>query len=106
MLWETERVKAIAAMGDVLDRLADIFKSLGDPGRLKIIHTLLRRELCVHDLADEVEMSPSAVSHQLRGLRNLRLVKRRRDGQKIYYSLDDQHISTILSQGIDHVEET
>ncbi len=95
----------IAVSGSELDSLADIFKAIGDPGRLKIVHSLLARELCVHELAQTVEMTPSAVSHQLRLLRGLKLVKRRRDGQRIFYSLDDAHISTLLSQALLHVRE-
>lgn len=88
-----------------LTALSEIFKALGDPGRLKIVGALLNNELCVHDLSTAVAMSPSAVSHQLRLLRTLKLVKRRRDGQKIFYSLDDSHIESILSQGLTHVRE-
>ena len=85
--------------------LAETFKAIGDPGRLKIVHSLLERELCVHELAKSVEMTPSAVSHQLRLLRALKLVKHRRDGRWIFYSLDDAHISTILSLALEHVRE-
>lgn len=100
------RVEPIKTVGETeLLSLAEIFKAIGDPGRLKIVHSLLERELCVHELAEAVEMTPSAVSHQLRLLRALKLVKHRRDGRWIFYSLDDQHISTILSQALEHVRE-
>jgi DNA-binding transcriptional ArsR family regulator len=85
--------------------LADIFKAIGDVSRLKIVHALLAEELCVCELSAAVDMTPSAVSHQLRLLRTLKLVKRRREGQKIYYSLDDRHIEHILSEGLAHVRE-
>ena len=98
-----EPIKAIRET-DLLS-LAETFKAIGDPGRLKIVHALLERELCVHELAEAVEMTPSAVSHQLRLLRGLKLVKRRRDGRRIFYSLDDAHISKILSQALEHVRE-
>lgn len=99
-------VEPIAAVGESdLSSLAEIFKAIGDPGRLRIVHSLLEREFCVHELAENIAMTPSAVSHQLRLLRALKLVKRRRDGQRIFYSLDDKHISTILSQALEHVRE-
>ncbi|MTV50555.1 metalloregulator ArsR/SmtB family transcription factor [Heliobacillus mobilis] len=83
--------------------LAHIFKALGDPSRVRLIHALSFGELCVCDLADLLESSQSAVSHQLRLLRNLRLVKYRKDGKMVYYSLDDAHILGMLQQGLDHV---
>lgn len=86
--------------------LAETFKAIADPGRLRIIHALLAEELCVCELSAMVKMTPSAVSHQLRQLRARKLVKRRRAGQKIYYSLDDCHIEAILSQGLEHIQET
>lgn len=84
-------------------RLAETFKALGDPTRIRILHALSGRELCVCDLAAVLEMGQSAVSHQLRTLRNLRLVKFRREGKTVYYSLDDQHITTLFREGLDHV---
>lgn len=90
---------------ETLARLAEIFKAISDPGRIKIIYALLAREVCVCDLSATVGMTPSAVSHQLRGLRNLKLVKNRRAGQMIYYSLDDKHIETLLAQGLEHIME-
>ncbi|WP_341479101.1 metalloregulator ArsR/SmtB family transcription factor [Heliobacterium chlorum] len=83
--------------------LAHIFKALGDPSRVRLIHALSFGELCVCDLADLLELTQSAVSHQLRLLRNLRLVKYRKDGKMVYYSLDDAHILDMLQQGIEHV---
>ena len=88
--------------GTVLD-LAETFKALGDPTRVKIIHALTLRELCVCDLAAVLNMSQSAISHQLRVLRNLRLVKFRRKGKIVYYSLDDGHIINLFKEGLEHV---
>ncbi|TDF95114.1 ArsR/SmtB family transcription factor [Paenibacillus piri] len=84
--------------------LADIFKALGDPTRVKIIYTLLQHELCVHDLTEILEMGQSAVSHQLRYLRNLRIVKRRKAGKTVFYSLDDEHIEQIFVQMLQHLK--
>lgn len=88
-----------------LFKLAATFKVLGDPTRTKIISALLQEELCVCDLAFLIGISQSAVSHQLRVLRNMALVKYRKDGKIAYYSLDDDHISSILTEGLRHVEE-
>ena len=85
--------------------MAGLFKALSDPTRLRIISALAGRELCVGDLACALEVEQSAVSHQLRLLRTLRLVRSRRDGRMILYALDDQHIVTLLQQGLRHVEE-
>ncbi len=84
--------------------LSDLFKALGDPTRIRIIYTLLSCELCVQDLAAQLEMGQSAVSHQLRLLRNLRIVKRRKVGKTVYYSLDDIHIEQIFLQTLHHVK--
>ena len=88
-----------------LDGLASMFKVLGDPTRLKIVMTLREMEMCVCDLAAFLGLSESAVSHQLRRLRDLALVKRRRQGQILYYSLDDDHVLELLNIGIEHVKE-
>jgi DNA-binding transcriptional ArsR family regulator len=85
--------------------LAETFKVLGDTTRVRILDALSRSELCVHDLATRVGMSESAVSHQLRVLRGMRLVRTRRDGRNMYYALDDQHIVGLFVQGLEHVEE-
>jgi ArsR family transcriptional regulator, lead/cadmium/zinc/bismuth-responsive transcriptional repressor len=85
--------------------LADTFKVLGDTTRVRILDALSRSELCVQDLAGRVGISESAVSHQLRVLRGMRLVRQRRDGRLIYYTLDDQHIIGLFAQGLEHVEE-
>jgi len=88
-----------------LDDIADFFKVFGDNTRLKILIALLQSELCVQDIADALSMTQSAISHQLKGLKAQDLVKTRREGKTIFYSLADSHISTILSTGIDHIEE-
>lgn len=85
--------------------LAETFKVLGDETRVRILDALGRMELCVCDLANRVGMSESAVSHQLRLLRSLRLVRPRRMGRQIYYALDDQHIVGLFAQGLEHVQE-
>lgn len=90
--------------GNTAAGLADVFKALGDPTRVKIIYTLLEKELCVHDLTMVLDMGQSAVSHQLRYLRNLRIVKRRKVGKTVFYSLDDDHIEQIFVQMLQHVK--
>lgn len=84
--------------------LADVFKALGDPTRVKIIHALLQNELCVHDITMVLDMGQSAVSHQLRYLRNMRIVKRRKVGKTVFYSLDDGHIEQIFVQMLQHIK--
>lgn len=85
--------------------LAEFFKVFGDATRLKILSVLLCSEMCVYDIATVLGMSQSAISHQLRVLKQMDLVKNRREGKTIFYALADNHISTILSQGLDHIEE-
>lgn len=88
-----------------LQDLAELFRIFGDPTRLKILYVLLCSEMCVQDIADLLGMNQSAISHQLRVLKQIRLVKGRRDGKTIFYSLADDHIVSILGQGLDHIEE-
>ena len=88
-----------------LDRLSLTYKVLGDPNRLKMVMALKNVEMCVCDLAAFTSLSESAVSHQLRRLKDLALVKSRRDGQIIYYALDDAHVSALLEVGLEHVRE-
>jgi len=88
-----------------LDRMARIFKMLGDPNRLRIITALMSGEMCVCDLAAFLGVSESAVSHQLRRLRDLWLVKNRRDGKILYYSLDDDHVADLVETARVHAEE-
>jgi DNA-binding transcriptional ArsR family regulator len=88
-----------------LSRLSLTYRVLGDPNRLKIVMVLRTVEMCVCDLAAFTGLSESAVSHQLRRLKDLALVKSRRDGQIIYYSLDDEHVTGLLEVGLEHVRE-
>jgi ArsR family transcriptional regulator, lead/cadmium/zinc/bismuth-responsive transcriptional repressor len=88
-----------------VEGLAETFKALGDPTRVRLLSALSRAELCVCDLATLLGLTESAVSHQLRLLRNLRLVRARRDGRMVFYRLDDDHIVGLLGQGRAHVEE-
>ena len=85
--------------------LADTFRVLGDPTRVRILDALSTGELCVCDIATLVELSESAVSHQLRLLRGMRLVRTRRSGRLVFYALDDQHIIELFQQALTHVEE-
>lgn len=100
-----EHTTEICVNEEVLFRTAELFKVFGDPTRIRILHTLTEKELCVQDIADELEMTQSAISHQLRILKQTALVKFRRDGKTIYYSLADDHVATIMKQGIEHVCE-
>ncbi|MCQ2493225.1 MAG: metalloregulator ArsR/SmtB family transcription factor [Lachnospiraceae bacterium] len=88
-----------------LQELAEFFKVFGDATRLKILNVLIVSEMCVQDIAYSIGMSESAVSHQLRVLKQMDLVKNRRDGKTIFYALADTHILTILNTGIEHLEE-
>ena len=88
-----------------LEGLTEIFRVLGDPTRLRILDALSRGELCVGDLAARLGATESAVSHQLRLLRTARIVRTRRDGRMIFYSLDDTHVLTLFEQGLRHVQE-
>lgn len=85
--------------------LSRVFKVLGDPTRVKILSALSRSELCVHDLAVLLDISQSAVSHQLRKLKDARIVKFRKAGKSVFYSLDDEHVEKLLEMGIEHVKE-
>ncbi len=88
-----------------LSDLARFFKVFGDETRLKILTKLEEGEICVHCLTADLEMTQTAISHQLAKLRDARLVKTRREGNHIYYSLDDNHISAIIDMGKEHLEE-
>ena len=90
---------------EVVYDLAELFKTMGDPTRIKILYALKERELCVCDLSELLEMSASAISHQLRVLRNNKLVKYRKEGRSVYYSLDDDHVMCLFGQGLEHVLE-
>ena len=88
---------------DTIVGIAEIFKALSDPSRLKIVLTLLSREHCVCDIAAICCQSESAVSHQLRILRALKIVKNRREGKIVYYSLDDDHVKALIQMSLDHL---
>ena len=88
-----------------LYELADLFKVFGDSTRIKILYVLYENEMCVFDIAKILNMTQSAISHQLRVLKQNRLVKYRKEGKTVLYTLADEHVFTILSQGIEHVEE-
>ena len=94
----------IPAEEDMYD-LADLFKVFGDTTRIKILYVLRVSEMCVCDIADSLGMTQSAISHQLRVLKQMDLVKNRRDGKAIYYSLADDHIAGILDMGLEHIQE-
>lgn len=103
-----ETIKAVAeVMPDEreLYHLAELFKIFGDSTRIKILYVLLEHEVCVCDLAQLLNMTQSAVSHQLRILKQSKLVKFRREGKTIFYSLQDEHVHSILSQGMEHITE-
>ena len=99
------RARKEAISAPLLERLALTYKILGDPTRLKMVMALQSGEMCVCDLAAFAGVSESAVSHQLRRLRDLALVKNRRDGQTLYYSLDDAHVSDLVQIGLEHLLE-
>ena len=90
---------------DLIQNLADFYKVFGDVTRVKILCVLFQSELCVCDLAEVVGMTQSAVSHQLRVLKQAKLVKNRREGKIVYYSLADAHIQSIINQGMEHIVE-
>ena len=90
---------------ETLYELADLFKVFSDTTRIKILYALMTSEMCVADIAETINASQSAVSHQLRILKQARLVKFRRDGKNVIYSLDDDHVYTVLAQGMHHICE-
>jgi DNA-binding transcriptional ArsR family regulator len=100
-----EQARKEAMADEELDRLSLTYKVLGDPNRLKIVMALREVEMCVCDLAAFTGLTDSAVSHQLRRLKDLALVKSRREGQIIYYSLDDEHVKRLLTIGLEHINE-
>lgn len=96
------KARETALPNEQVERLATIYRLLGDPTRLKIALALTHGEMCVCDLAAFLDVTESAVSHQLRRLRETAVVKRRRDGQVLYYSLDDRHVETLIEVGLAH----
>ena len=100
-----EQVRALLPADETLYDLAELFKIFGDSTRVKILYALLESELCVCDLAKLMEVTQSAVSHQLRVLKTSKLVKFRKEGKTVFYSLADEHVIRILSQGMEHIME-
>ena len=99
------RVKEKMRSSRALCDLAETFKVLGDPTRVRILHALSWEELCVCDIASLLGSSQSAISHQLRLLRASKLVKYRKEGKMVYYTLDDDHVRSLLAEGLGHIEE-
>lgn len=100
-----EQVKSKMYPDDRMKDLADFYKIFGDATRIRILCVLMQSEMCVCDLAELLHMTQSAISHQLRVLKQMKLVKYRRDGKTIFYSLADNHIQTIIHQGMEHITE-
>lgn len=100
-----EKVKSTMPGEDELYDLSELYKVFADSTRIKILYVLFESEMCVCDIAQLLEMSQSAISHQLRVLKQSKLVKFRRDGKTVFYSLADDHVRTIINQGIEHIEE-
>lgn len=90
---------------ELLSDLADLFKVFGDTTRIRILYTLSRAGMCVCDLAEILNMTQSAISHQLKVLKNAKLVKSKREGKQIIYSLDDSHVKGIINMGLEHIME-
>ncbi|MBL4937028.1 winged helix-turn-helix transcriptional regulator [Clostridium sp. YIM B02515] len=99
------KVKTCIPQEETLYDLADLFKILGDSTRIKILCALFQAEMCVCDIAALLGMTQSAISHQLRVLKQARLVKNRKEGKVVYYSLEDEHVKSIFDQGLIHIAE-
>jgi ArsR family transcriptional regulator, lead/cadmium/zinc/bismuth-responsive transcriptional repressor len=104
-LQAVEEARAASLSVDEFEKLSSMFKILADPSRLRILFALERREMCVCDLAALLEITESAVSHQLRFLRNVNLVKNRREGTILYYRLVDDHVKILTDVGLSHIRE-
>lgn len=115
---EAERCEEFCTHGEIIARvrpgmpeeeklydLAELFKMFGDSTRIRILYVLFEAEMCVCDIAEVLKMSQSAISHQLRLLKQAKLVKNRREGKTVYYSLADEHVRSIIFQGMEHIEE-
>ncbi len=100
-----QKIRKILPQDDLLFEMAELFKVFGDSTRMKIISALLEDELCVGDIAVLTNSTPSAISHQLRVLKQTKLVKYRKEGKIVYYSLDDEHVREIYQKGREHIEE-
>ncbi|MGC4018964.1 MAG: metalloregulator ArsR/SmtB family transcription factor [Muricomes sp.] len=99
------KVQSHMPEAEELQGLADFFKVFGDSTRIKILYVLWQSEVCVCDLAQVLNMTQSAISHQLRVLKQMKLVANRREGKTVFYSLADSHIKTIINQGMEHIRE-
>lgn len=102
---EVARAKDKMPDESILIEMAELFKTLGDPTRARIVSSLITGELCVCDIAAVLDMSVSAVSHQLRVLRQAKIVRTRRDGKQIYYSMEDHHVGILVTVGLEHIRE-
>ena len=100
-----EKVRQELPGEDTLYDLTELFRIFGDSTRVRILYVLFEAEMCVCDIAALLGLTQSAVSHQLRALKNVRLVKSRREGKTVFYSLADDHVKTIIDQGLEHVRE-
>ena len=100
-----EKVNQEMPEDEILYDLAELFKLFGDSTRIKILYVLFESEMCVCDIAQLLHMTQSAISHQLRALKQSKLVKYRREGKTVFYSLADGHVRTIINQGMDHISE-
>ena len=100
-----ERVRNQIPGEDTLYDLSEMFRIFGDSTRIRILYVLFESEMCVCDIAALLGMTQSAISHQLRALKNARLVKARREGKTVFYALADDHVKTIINQGLEHVSE-
>lgn len=98
-----EEIEEMISNDDRIGKLSKLYKALGDPTRLKIVYVLSKSELCVCDIALLLEMTQSSISHHLRVLRDLNLVKFRREGKLVIYSLDDDHVVRLFKEGLDHI---
>ncbi|SNS42045.1 transcriptional regulator, ArsR family [Anaerovirgula multivorans] len=103
---DVKEVKENMLQDTILNDMAEFYKVFGDVTRIKILYALLQKEMCVCDIAAVLEMNQSAVSHQLRILKSHRLVKYRRDGKVIYYSLDDEHVKRVFNEGLHHLQHS
>lgn len=100
-----EKVRSQMLSEDTLYDLTELFRIFGDSTRIRILYVLFEAEMCVCDIAQLLGMTQSAISHQLRALKNAKLVKSRREGKTVFYSLADTHVQTIINQGLEHVAE-
>ena len=100
-----EKVKSQLPPDEILYDLAELFKVFGDTTRIRILYALFESELCVNDMAQLLGLSQTAVSHQLRVLKNNKLVRFRKEGKIVFYSLSDEHVRSIIEMGMEHVEE-